>query len=176
MNPISFIVIPRKKIMIFVVALCISSLAAGIFVQKGFAGVDAMLIGEVVCIKRMIQGNDVIKILRVDDPDNPFISLFFTTIKSGKVLAFADPSNTSISVRLTGDIPIDKNGKRLINTKVNKDIGHIRKSIGSKVMKIARFYDKQKDTMIYLVYTTKLLDGSLKHSISVVPLGKPLAP
>lgn len=176
MKPISFIVIPRKKIMAFVIALCIASFAAGIFVQNGFAGVDAIQIGEVVCIKRMIQGNDVIRVLRVDDPENPFISIFFTTIKSGKVLAFADPSNTSISVRLTGDIPIDKNGKRLINTKANKDIAHIRKSIGSKIMKIARFYDEEKDTMTYLVYTTKMLDGSLKHSISVVPLGKPLVP
>lgn len=166
----------RKKIMIVVIMLCVLSFLGGFCIQKSFAGVDAILVGEVTCIKRMIQGNDIIRVLRVNDPENPFISIFFTTIKSGKVLAFADPSNTSISVRLTGDIPIDKNGKRIINTRANKDIAHIRKSIGSKVMKIARFYDKEKDTMIYLVYTTKVLDGSLKHSISVVPLGKPLAP
>jgi len=166
----------RKQIMIAVIILCVLSFFSGIFVQKGFAGVKAVQIGDVVCIKRLIQGNDIVKVIRVDDPENPFISIFFTTIKTGKVLALADPSNTSISVRLTGDIPIDKNGKRLINTTVNKDIAHVRKSIGSKIMKIARFYDKEKDTMIYLVYTTKILDGSLKHSISVVPLGKPLTP
>ena len=176
MRHISFIVIPRKRVMNFVILLCIASFLSGVFVQKGFAGIDAVLIGEVTCIKRMIQGNDIIRVLRVDDPENPFISIFFTTIKSGKIMAFADPSNTSISVRLTGDIPIDKNGKRIINTKANKDIAHIRKSIGSKIMKIARFYDKEKDTMTYLVYTTKMFDGSLKHSISVVPLGKPLIP
>ena len=166
----------RKKIMIAVIVLCVLSFSGGIYVQKSFAGVKAVQVGEVVCIKRMIQGNDIIRVLRIDDPENPFISLFFTTIKSGKLLAFADPSNTSISVRLTGDIPVDKNGKRLINTKVNKDLAYVRKSIGSKIMKIARFYDKEKDTMTYLVYTTKILNGSLKHSISVVPLGKPLAP
>jgi len=43
-------------------------------------------------------------------------------------------------------------------------------------MKIARFYDPEMNTLCYLVYTTKLLDGSLKHSLSVVPLGMPLSP
>lgn len=140
------------------------------------AGVSGVNVGKVTAVKRLLQGNDVIKIIRVEDPENPFVSIFFTTIKSGKLLAFADPSNTSISARLTGKIPLDKDGKRIINKKQNKDIAHIRKSIGSKVMKIARFYDANMDTLVYLVYTTKLLDGSLKHSLSVVPLGKPLAP
>lgn len=156
-----------------IIALCVIGLLAS--AGTAIAGVKAKQVGEVVCIKRMMQGNDVIKVIRVEDPDNPFVSIFFTTIDSGKFFAMADPSNTAIAARLTGDIPI-KDGKRVINTSTNKDIAHISKSIGSKVMKIARFYDKDKDTLTYLVYTTKLLDGSLKHSLSVVPLGKPLTP
>ncbi len=146
------------------------------FTGISYAGTAAVEIGKVDCIKRMIQGNDTIKIIRVQDPENPFISIFFTTVKTGKFLAMADPSNTAIAARLTGDIAVDDNGKRIINTTPNEDIAHIRKSIGTKVMKIARFYDAKMDTLTYLVYTTKLLDGSLKHSLSVVPLGKPLAP
>jgi len=146
-----------------------------VMVAVAQAGTPAVEIGEVICIKRLIQGNDTIKIIRVQDPENPFISIFFTTVKTGKFLAMADPSNTAIAARLTGDIPM-KDGKQLINKTTNKDIAHIRKSIGSKVMKIARFYDVKMNTLTYLVYTTKLLDGSLKHSLSVVPLGKPLAP
>ena len=120
-------------------------------------------VGEVECIKRLVQGNDVIKIIGIEDPENPFVTIYFTTIKSGKLIAFADPSNTSITARLTGKITT-------INKKPNLDIASIRKSIGSKVMKIARFYDAKKNVLIYLVYTTKILDGSLKHSISAVPL------
>ncbi len=139
------------------------------------AGPKAVQIDEVTCIKRVMQGNDIIKIIRVQDPENPFVSIFFTTIKSGKILSMADPSNTSVAARLTGKIPIDlKTGKRIINTKTNHDIAHIRKSIGSKIMKISRCYDKKMDTLVYLVYTTKMLDGSLKHSISAVALGNPL--
>ncbi len=141
-----------------------------------YAGNQAVQIGEVTCIKRLMSGNDIIRIIRVQDPENPFISIFFTTIDSGKIFAMADPSNASIAARLTGVIPLDKDGKQIINPTPNTDIAHIRKSLGSKVMKIARFYDKKMNTLTYLVYTTKLLDGSLKHSLSVVPLGHPLAP
>jgi len=155
-----------------IILLCLGLLISANF---AIAGVKAVEIGEVDCVKRIIQGNDTIKVIRVQDPENPFISIFFTTIDSGKILAMADPSNTAIAARLTGDIPV-KDGKQVINTKTNKDIAHISKSIGSKVMKIARFYDKEMNTLTYLVYTTKLIDGSLKHSLSVVPLGKPLAP
>jgi len=141
------------------------------FVGIGYAG-PAVQIGEVTCIKRMINGNDVIKIIRIQDPENPFVTITFTTIKSGNILATADPSNTSVAARLIGEIPIVK-GKRQINTTPNHDIAHIRKSIGSKVMKIARFYDIQMDTLTYLIYSTKIINGSLKHSLSVVPLGSP---
>jgi len=162
----------RNGIIISILSIILSILFAYGMVN---AETTAVQIGEVDCVKRLVQGNDKIKVIRVDDPDNPFVSIFFTTIDSGKFLAMADPSNTAIAARLTGEIPI-KDGKRVIDTSTKTDIAKISKSIGTKVMKIARFYDEKKDTLVYLVYTTKLLDGSLKHSLSVVPLGKPLTP
>jgi len=150
-----------KKNLCFVFGILVSVLMIALSIQTADAG--ARQVGEVECIKRLVQGNDKIKIMAVEDPENPFITLYFTTIKSGKLLAFADPSNTSISARLTGEITT-------VNKKPNLDIASIRKSIGTKIMKIARFYDAKKKVLIYLVYTTKMLDGSLKHSLSVVPL------
>jgi len=165
-----------KRYMINCIIFLFIILLFSIVVVISYAGPPAVQIGEVECIKRMVQANDKIKVIRVQDPENLFISIFFTTVDSGKWFAMADPSNTSIAARLTGKIPVDKDGKFIINKTTNKDIAHIRKSIGSKVMKIARFYDRKMDTLVYLVYTTKMLDGSLKHSMSVVPLGKPLSP
>lgn len=135
--------------------------------------VKAVQIGEVTCIKRMVQKDDVTKVIRIVDPDNPFVAIYFTTIKSGALLAIADPSNTAIAARLIAPIPI-KDGVRQVDTRTVTNIASVSKSIGSKIMKIARFYDKRMDTLCYLVYTTKMLDGSLKHSLSVVPLGMPL--
>ena len=166
--------ITYKKIILFILFI-----AAGVLFTGEIYSADppkAVKLLEVDCVKRIIQGNDSINVIRVQDPENLFVSIFFTTIDSGQVFALADPSNTAIAARLTGKIPIDKTGNRVVNKTTNLDIAHIRKSIGSKVMKIARVYDAEMDTLVYLIYTTKLLDGSLKHSLSVVPLGNPLAP
>jgi CreA protein len=135
----------------------------------------AVKIGEVTCIDRIVGGDDVIPIIRIDDPENPFISIYVSQVTSGAWLAISDPSNSSIATRLTGEIPLDADGKQIINKNTNLDIGHFRKSIGSKVMKIARWYDHEKNVLVYVVYTTKAFDGSAKHSLSVVPLGVPLS-
>ena len=131
---------------------------------------QAVKIGEFVNIDRMGPRDDKILILRINDPQNPFVSIYLTQVKAGEWMALADPSNTSISCRLTGKIPIDENGEQIINKKSNLNIGQFSKSIGSKIMKIARFYDKGQNVLVYVVYTTKFLDGSSKHSLSVVPL------
>jgi len=164
-----------KRQMYFVFGILIGVLLMLTLTLVDAHAVSGKQIGEVTCIKRMLNGNDVIKVIRVVDPENPFVAIFFTTVKSGKIFAMADPSNTAIAARLIDEVPVDENGKQKINTSTNANIASISKSIGSKVMKIARFYDAEKNTLCYLVYTTKLLDGSLKHSLSVVPLGRPLS-
>jgi CreA protein len=141
-----------------------------------YAKVEGTLIGDVTAINRIGPRDDVIKVIRIDDPENPFVSIYITQVKNGEWGKLSDPSNSSIACRMTGDIPIDKNGKEIINKKFNAAIGKFSKSIGTKQMKIARWYDKQKHVLVYVVYTTKWLGGSLKHNLSVVPLGKPLSP
>lgn len=138
-------------------------------------GTEATEIGKVKCVNRAIQGDDYIQVLRMTDPDNPFVSIFFTRIDSGKMFAMANPSNTSIATRLIGEIPVDEKGNQIIN-KESKVLGKLSQSIGTKNMNIARFYDEEKNSLIYIVYSTKWLDGSLKHSISVVPLANSLTP
>lgn len=130
----------------------------------------ATQIGGVTCVDRIGPRDDKIVVLRIDDPENPFVSIYITQVIAGEFFAAADPSNTSISCRLTGEIPLDEDGKQIINKKSNLDISSFRKSIATKVMKIARWYDPGKNVLVYVVYTTKLLGGSVKHSLSVVPL------
>jgi len=139
-----------------------------------FGGTKAVRINEFMAIDSIGPRNYHIETLRIDDPDNPFVSIYIAHIIQD--YSISDPSNVSIACRLTGPIPVDENGKQEINKKTNNDIGHFKKSIGSKVMRISRSYDKKKNVLIYNVYTTKLFDGSMKHSLSVVPLGMPLTP
>ena len=37
-------------------------------------------------------------------------------------------------------------------------------------MQVVRFYDEEANTIVYLVYSDKLIDGSPKNSISTVPI------
>lgn len=135
----------------------------------------AVRIDKFVAIDRLGPNDYALETLRIDDPDNPFVSIYVTHIVA-EGWQFSDPSNVAIACRLTGDIPIDKDGKQIINKEINHDIAHFRKSIGNKTMRISRSYDHEKNVLLYNVYTTKLFDGSMKHSLSVVTLGKPLAP
>lgn len=105
----------------------------------------------------------------IDDPENPFVTIYLTHLTTS--LSFSDPSNNSIACRLTSPIPIN-DGKQIINTKTNMEVINIDKSIGFKDMSVARFYDSKRNVLIYVVYSKKAIDGSLKHSLSVVPLNK----
>jgi len=166
-----------KKQMYFVAGMLVGVLMMIVLsVNNSYAGPTvATKIGEVECVKRMMSGNDKIQVIRIVDPDNPFVAIFFTRIDSGKIFALANPSNTAIAARLIKPVPV-KDGKQIVDKRDVTNIASISQSIGSKTMKIARFYDPDMNTLCYLVYTTKLIDGSLKHSLSVVPLGMPLTP
>jgi len=138
------------------------------------AGASAVRINKFMAIDKLGPQNYHLETLRIDDPDNPFVSIYVTHMICD--FSFSDPSNVSIAARLTGKIPVDEDGKQVINKQTTNDLGSFRKSIGSKVMRISRSYDHEKNVLVYNAYTTKLFDGSMKHSMSVVPLGAPLSP
>ena len=113
------------------------------------------------------------------DEKIPGVTCHVASIESP--LTLADPSDSAISCRQTGDITpamidaVDKSRDgEVIFTKS--------KSIFFKTMKIRRIYDPANQTLIYLSYSTKETSGSFKHSISTVPLWgssayqKPLPP
>ncbi|MEZ8744953.1 CreA family protein [Vibrio sp. 10N.286.49.E1] len=83
--------------------------------------------------------------------------------------SLADPSDSSISCRQTGEITpemiatIDKSKSGEVVFKQSK-------SIFFKTMKVRRIYDSENQTLLYLSYTTKETDSSFKHSLSTVPL------
>lgn len=137
------------------------------------ANPSAVRINKFMAIDKIGPQNYHLETLRIDDPDNPFVSIYVTHIVAD--FSFADHSNVSIAARLTGPIPM-KDGKQVIATDVDHNVANFSKSIGLKTMKVSRCYDKVKNVLIYRVYTVKLFDGSMKHSMSVVPLGIPLTP
>ncbi|PJC87373.1 catabolite regulation protein CreA [Vibrio sp. HA2012] len=84
-------------------------------------------------------------------------------------LSLADPSDSSISCRQTGDITPEMIAK-IDKSKSGEVVFKKSKSIFFKTMKVRRIYDSENQTLLYLSYTTKETDGSFKHSLSTVPL------
>ncbi len=79
---------------------------------------------------------------------------------------FENPSNGSISCAITGPVTIgkidmDKNGEGVFKQK---------QSLIFKTLAVRRIYDSENDTLIYLVYSKKIVDGSAKMSVATVPL------
>jgi len=79
---------------------------------------------------------------------------------------FEDPSNASIACRQTGPLAIgaidlDEDGEEIFKES---------RSLVWKKLVVNRLYDKANDTLIYLVHSRQVQDGSAKMAISTVPL------
>ena len=46
-----------------------------------------------------------------------------------------------------------------------------RRSLIFKSMKVLRFCDTERNVIVYLVYSDKIIEGSPKNSVSAVPIG-----
>jgi CreA protein len=101
------------------------------------------------------------------DPKIPGVTCHISHVEANFDLA--DPSNTSIACRQTGPIlpehiaGIDKskNGEVIFNESL---------SILFKSLKVRRIFDEKNNSLLYLSYSTKEIDGSHKHSLSTVSL------
>ncbi|MCV3764581.1 MULTISPECIES: CreA family protein [unclassified Rhizobium] len=79
---------------------------------------------------------------------------------------FEDPSNSSIACRQTGpitlgDIDLDEDGEEVFRSGL---------SLVWKSLVVNRIYDKKNDTLIYLIHSREVVEGSAKMAISTVPL------
>jgi len=116
-------------------------------------------------------GNDII-VEAMTDPDVKGITCHVTYFdrsiidRLSKGNWFEDPSNNSIACRQTGpieigDIDLSKEGEEVFREGL---------SIIWKSLVVNRIYDKQNDTLVYLVHSRQVVEGSAKMAISTVPL------
>lgn len=108
-----------------------------------------------------------IKLNHMQDPIVSGVTCHVASIEAD--FSLADPSDSSISCRQTGEITPEM----IANIDKSKD-GEVvfkkSKSIFFKSMKIRRIFDVDNQTLMYLSYSTKETSGSFKHSLSTVPL------
>ncbi|WP_086481192.1 CreA family protein [Oceanospirillum sanctuarii] len=143
----------------------------GILIALGMVfslSVKAEEIGSVSTVFKMLGPNHKIVIEAFDDPDISGVSCWLARAKTGGIsggLGLAeDPSDGSIACRQVGPIKLPddlEDGEKVFNK---------RTSLVFKTLQVVRFYDERRHTLIYLVYSDKVIEGSPKNSISVVPI------
>ncbi|MFS8111770.1 CreA family protein [Rhizobium jaguaris] len=116
-------------------------------------------------------GNDIL-VDAVPDPEVSGVTCHVTyfdrsvidRLKNGNW--FEDPSNNSIACRQTGPIEIGN----ISLSESGEEVFRAGLSLIWKKLVVNRIYDKKNDTLIYLVHSRELTDGSAKMAISTVPL------
>ncbi len=126
----------------------------------------AEIIGSVDTVYKMMGPNHKVVVEVFDDPKIAGVSCFLSRPKTGGLTGMVglatEKSDNSIACRQTGPISVDEKFEPGENVFTEST------SILFKELKVARFFDATRNTLVYLTYTTYLIDGSAKSSISVV--------
>lgn len=116
-------------------------------------------------------GNDIL-VEALEDPEVKGVTCHVTYFERGVIDRlkngnwFEDPSNNSIACRQTGPIEVGN----IDLSKEGDEVFREGMSLIFKQLVVNRIYDKKNDTLIYLVHTRQVSDGSAKMAISSIPL------
>jgi CreA protein len=116
-------------------------------------------------------GNDIV-VEAIEDPKVKGVTCHISHFERGVIDRlrkgdwFEDPSNASIACRQTGpvvigDIERDEEGEEVFNE---------RKSLVFKKLAVRRIYDTARETLVYVVYSRQVVEGSAKMNLSTIGL------
>jgi CreA protein len=124
--------------------------------------------GEVSTNFRWLGPNDKIVVDGFDDPKVKGVACHIARAQTGGIkggLGFAeDTSDASIACRQVGPIKMDP------DLKDGESVFEERRSLLFKHLNVVRFYDKERNVLVYVSYSDRVIKGSPKNSISTVPI------
>ena len=145
------------------------NLLASTFLMLTATIASADVIGSVETTWRMIGSNDKVSVERFDDPEVENASCYVSYAQTGGVSGYVglaeDPSRFSIACRATGPVKITGTVDAEFEEVFSRDT-----SILFKEMRVSRMLDSEKNVLIYLVWSTQLIDGSPFNSVTAIPL------
>jgi CreA protein len=125
-------------------------------------------IGSVDTAFKIFGPNHKIVIEAFDDPKVEGVACHVSRAETGGVsgaLGLAeDTSDASLACRQIGPV------RFLSELEDGEEVFSERRSILFKRLHVVRFLDKKRNTLVYLVYSDRLIEGSPKNSISTVPI------
>ncbi|WGL64407.1 CreA family protein [Pseudomonas sp. CW003PS] len=138
----------------------------GLLMLPGLALAET--IGEVSTVFKWVGPNDKIVVEAFDDPKVEGVTCYLSRAKTGGVkggLGLAeDRAEASIACRQVG--PIAFKGKLKDGEGVFKE----RTSLVFKTMQVVRFFDAKRNTLVYLVYSDRVIEGSPQNAVTAIPI------
>ena len=141
-------------------------LAAALGLLAGAA--QAETVGEVSTVFKLLGPNHKIVVEAFDDPKVEGVTCYLSRAKTGGMkggLGLAeDRAEASIACRQVG--PINFKGELKDGEEVFKE----RTSLVFKTMQVVRFLDKKRNTLVYLVYSDRMIEGSPQNAVTAIPI------
>ena len=135
-----------------------------------FSRPDRGTTGEVSTRFRWLGPNDKIVVDAFDDPKVQGVTCHISRAETGGVkgqLGVAeDTSDAGIACRQVGPIKI------LSELKEGERVFDERRSLLFKTLQVVRFFDRERQVLVYVAYSDRVIEGSPKNSISTVPIMK----
>jgi CreA protein len=127
-------------------------------------------IGEVDTVFKLIGPDHKIVVEAYDDPKVGGVTCHVSRSKTGGIsgaLGLAeDKAEASIACRQVGPITFPKPLPQ------QEEVFSERLSILFKKLRIVRIVDRKRNTLVYLTYSDRLIEGSPKNSITAVPVDR----
>jgi CreA protein len=127
-------------------------------------------VGEVDTVFKLIGPDHKIVIEAYDDPKVSGVTCYVSRAKTGGVsgaLGLAeDKAEASIACRQVGPVSFTEPLKK------RDEIFSERQSIMFKRLRVVRMVDVKRNTLIYLSYSDRLIEGSPQNSVTAVPVDR----
>lgn len=125
-------------------------------------------IGSVDTTFKLLSPDDSIGIEVFDDPEISGVACYLSRAQIGGYKGAAglaeDTSDASIDCKQVG--PVRVTGE----LEAGEEVFNERRSLIFKRLRVIRFCDVPRSTVVYLAYSERVVEGSPKNSVSAVPL------
>jgi len=146
------------------------TLLAASFAAPAFADQQ---IGTVSTNFRLLGNNDRVVVERLDDPKIPNVSCYASFAQTGGIsgsLGLAtDPSQFALNCIATGPVTIPGDLPQ------KEEVAAISASFLFKHFVLTRMVDTDKNVLVYVLISTKIIHGSPANAVSAVPAMAPPA-
>ena len=142
-------------------------LAGGLALAFG-AAVRAEPVGAVDTVFKLIGPDHKIVVDAYDDPKVQGVTCYVSRAKTGGIkggLGLAeDKAEASIACRQVGPIVVPQ------PLPAQEEVFNQRISLVFKKLRIVRMVDSKRNTLVYLTYSDRVIEGSPQNSVTAVPM------